>query len=514
MAGEAMSNSYELGLVTRKGERREYETSVAIVPNTDPMRIVTIGKDITERKLADAERRRLAEVLEETVDFVGWADMEGRLHYHNRAARQMIGLPEESDLSSMQISDMHPEWALKMIEEVAMPIVLERGMWRGESVLLHRDGREIQVSQMIMLHRDANGRPAYTSTIMQDISERKATEFVRETALKEANRLAQMRGAFMSQMSHELRTPLNSILGCAQLLQMDESLDEEQTLWTNTIRSSGEYLLLLVNDILDYAKFEADKMEIHAEETELDTLLATIIGIVRINTEQKGLAFNFEPDSDLPSIIRCDGLRLRQVLLNLLSNAVKFTDQGHVDLRIRFLPPGLLRFEVEDSGIGISEDDIENIFQPYTQVGDARRHAAGTGLGLAISRQLVLLMGGEIKVESRPGHGSIFFINLPVEIVQAAPMELSSLQTETSPKTRVEPSLPITVPPSDMLEALYSLALRGNMRAIITFTRHLTEIDDSYFDFADHVRSMAKAYESKDIVDFVAKYLEVGAGHE
>lgn len=297
LAGEPTASSYELTLVTRDGERREYEASVALVPDTDPVRIVTIGKDITERKTAqhrmelldraidlssdaiflideqfrfnyvnatacrtlgyhreelltmtpldidpdvtpdflrtcrqdtavgitnifetrhrrkdgsvfpveisvagfvddgapfmlavvrditerkraEAENRRLIAILEESADFIGSADTQGKLLYHNRAARRMIGLPDDADLSALHVSDIHTDWGMKRLLETGIPAVLEHGLWRGDNALRHRDGSEIPVAQLVMLHRDAEGRPEFTSAIMHDLTERKRTEDV------------------------------------------------------------------------------------------------------------------------------------------------------------------------------------------------------------------------------------------------------------------------------------------------------------------------------------------------
>ncbi len=243
---------------------------------------------------------------------------------------------------------------------------------------------------------------------------------------EEAN---QAKSAFLANMSHDLRTPLNGILGFAQILQWDKTLTERQLAGISAIRQSGEHLLTLINDILDLAKIEAGKFEIAPSDVDVAKFLNTIAGLIRVKAEQKhALQFVCDFASELPAAIRIDERRLRQVLLNLLDNAVKFTDHGEVRLTVRPVAPGRLRFEVRDSGIGMSEEQLARIFRPFEQVSESHRRSGGTGLGLVISRELVRLLGGDIEVESRAAGGSTFAFELDVRVLQsglpaAAPAE-------------------------------------------------------------------------------------------
>ena len=231
------------------------------------------------------------------------------------------------------------------------------------------------------------------------------------------------KSTFLATMSHELRTPLNAILGFAQILQADPQLSERQARGVGIIRQGGEQLLTLINDILDLSRIEAGKIELHAKPVALSDFLRTITDIITVKAEEKGLLFRFEAAPDLAQAVRVDEKYLRQVLLNLLSNAVKFTERGMVSLRVQTLgagdagDPGVrLRFEVEDSGIGIPTEQLESIFVPFEQAANVQRRFGGTGLGLSISRQLVRLMGGDIHVESRAGAGSRFWFDLDLPI--------------------------------------------------------------------------------------------------
>jgi PAS domain S-box-containing protein len=281
----------------------------------------------------------------------------------------------------------------------------------------------------------ANGVPRYTPTgefagyigSCLDVTERKQAEAER-VARRVAEAANQAKSAFLANMSHELRTPLNGILGYAQILQRSKSLGERDIEGLNVIRQSGGQLLTLINDILDFAKIEAGKLELSRTDIVLAKFLRIIAEIIEVRTRQKGLDFICDFAPDLPIGIRADETRLRQVLLNLLANAVKFTDRGRVSLRVRFAPPSRLRFEVQDTGIGIDADHLDAIFQPFEQVSDPQRRLGGAGLGLAISRQFVRLMGGEIRVASEVGVGSTFWFELDVPVIEtmaAAPSERS-----------------------------------------------------------------------------------------
>jgi signal transduction histidine kinase/ActR/RegA family two-component response regulator len=234
----------------------------------------------------------------------------------------------------------------------------------------------------------------------------------------------QAKTQFLARMSHELRTPLNAILGYAQILKMDATLTPRQINGLDTIHTSGEHLLTLIVDILDLSRIEAGKAELYPATVELRGSLSGVADIVRIKAEQKRIAFDVELSPDLPATIRIDEKRLRQILINLLGNAVKFTDSGGVTLAVRPVAPRdgcpVLRFEVRDTGVGIHPDQVERLFQPFEQGGDASRRIGGTGLGLAISRQLVRMMGGDIHVDSLPGAGSSFWFEIPVATDEAS----------------------------------------------------------------------------------------------
>jgi signal transduction histidine kinase len=215
-------------------------------------------------------------------------------------------------------------------------------------------------------------------------------------------------GDLLRTMSHELRTPLNGIIGYAQLLLRDKTLSPRQITGIDAILESGDQLLALINNLVDLARAEAGEVQIIMGEVSLRGLVAGVVGAVQAGATRKGLEVTFEVAPEMPQQVRVDDRRLRQVLLNLLENAVKFTEQGRVALLVAQECPGMLSFSVQDTGRGIAEARLDTIFRPFGRVpGDAARVKDG-GLGLALCRELVRLMGGELRVSSELGAGSTF----------------------------------------------------------------------------------------------------------
>ena len=249
---------------------------------------------------------------------------------------------------------------------------------------------------------------------------KKRTE-IAEIAQEKAEKAAQVKSEFLANMSHEMRTPLNGVIGMTELL-VDTSLNEKQKQYVETISRSGDILLTLINGVLDFSKSESGNLELHIEPVDLPVLIDELVSLIITKAQKNNVNFAY---NCIPEIhyIQADAIRLRQILLNLTDNAIKFSKDSFVKLSVKIDDQYLL-FEVQDGGIGIPENRLENIFDVFTQVDSSTtKKYGGTGLGLAISKQLVTLMGGEIGVRSQSGAGSTFWFTIPYVIASEKDLE-------------------------------------------------------------------------------------------
>ncbi len=433
---------------TKDGRIFPVEISAKVFDYEDRPISIALARDITERKLAENEIRTLNARLEQRVQ-ERTEELRRQTHYLRTLidTLPMLAWLKDKDSRFLVVNQMMALACTLSVDEMVGKSDLD--CWPREYAESYRavdsevmaTGRRKIVEETFVDTRnniiwvetfkapvlDEDGSVLGTVGIARDISDRRALEMARESALAEAERLAQLRSQFMARMSHELRTPLNGIMGYARILLGENRKNERQLMMLNVIQQSGEYLLNLINDTLDFAKIEAGKQELSLSEIQLPRFLGNIVSIITIRAEQKGLFFVYDIDADVPTGIRADETRLRQVLLNLLSNAVKYSERGQISLKVTVLekhfpeehaePGSLLRFEVQDSGYGIEAGQLETVFQAFEQAGDRQRHTGGTGLGLPISRELVKLMGSDIHVVSRVGEGSTFWFDLDAPVV-------------------------------------------------------------------------------------------------
>jgi signal transduction histidine kinase/CheY-like chemotaxis protein len=260
---------------------------------------------------------------------------------------------------------------------------------------------------------DVNGNISLITGLVFDISSQRQYEKELRQAKSDAETASRAKSAFLANMSHELRTPLNAIMGYSQVLEHDSSLNPGQLDKIRTITSSGNYLLTLLNDILDLAKIEAGHYELVTDACDIGFLLQSMVELFQVRASQASVQFEYKVLTPLPLNVEADEKRLRQILINLLGNAFKFTPQGTVTLSASY-ELETLYIEVKDSGIGIAKQDLPRIFRPFEQVGERDYKKQGTGLGLAISQRLVQMMDGRLHVDSQIGQGSCFTLELPL----------------------------------------------------------------------------------------------------
>jgi signal transduction histidine kinase/CheY-like chemotaxis protein len=298
----------------------------------------------------------------------------------------------------------------------------------------------------LLTYHPAGGNPEdWILGFSIDITDRKESEIALLAAKETAEMAVRAKSDFLSTMSHEIRTPLNSVIGTASLL-MDSDLDDEQRIYVNLVRQSGEHLLGLINDILDFSKLEAGKMLVEHEPFRISEQLDIVSRIVSSLATNKGLQLKLHLGATMPDVVYGDAHKLRQVLLNLTSNAIKFTSQGEIRLDVVVVKPdeqsdSVLCFSVSDTGIGIPADKIGLLFSEFSQVdASTTRKFGGTGLGLAICKKLVEIMGGNIGVSSEAGLGSRFWFSLPLEIANP-----SLLDHEVKPISNLKEQTPLTI---------------------------------------------------------------------
>ena len=362
---------------------------------------------------------RMAAILDNIPDLAWVKDAGGHYIAVNRALAASKGFAEPAQMIGKTDLELHPLELAKTYLADDAEVMASEGSKRIEEHHANADGSTTRVETIKTALRDSDGRVAGTVGIARDITARRQAETDRD-ARRAAEAANQAKSDFLANMSHEIRTPMNAILGMAYLA-LQSGLNPQQLNYVQKIHGAAESLLRIINDILDFSKIEAGKLDIESIAFNLGDVMDGLGNLVGMNAAEKGLELLFVLPPTLPTALMGDPSRLRQVLLNIGYNAVKFTERGEVVVAIEMVEreprSARLRFEVRDTGIGMTPDEMQHLFQPFSQ-GDSStsRRYGGTGLGLSISHHLVRRMGGDIEVQSTPGRGSRFHFTLNFEL--------------------------------------------------------------------------------------------------
>lgn len=529
------------------------ELEFAATANFLPRRHLSVLRDISKRKQGEAmlqyneeltcineqlkreirERQEIEETLRKTQAFLCQIintipdPVFVKNEYHqwiaaNDTCCEFIGICR-TDLIGKTDYDVFPKEEAEVFWEKDQ-LVLDTGLeHENEEYLTTSQGKVRTILTKKSLLEDISGQKIIVGVI-RDITERKQAEAELQQAKQAADTANRTKSEFMTNISHELRTPLNGILGYTQILKQDKNLLERQHNSLSIIYQCGVHLLTLIDDILDFSKIESQKTELYLTEFHFENFLNTLVELFQMRAQQKGISFNYKNLSPLPNFIMADEKRLRQVLINLLSNAVKFTDLGEITFKV-FLTNNFatdlrqeqagklsedslnirIRFQVEDTGIGIDSNHLEEIFLPFCQVGDRTRFTEGTGLGLAISQKLVQFMGTSIQVRSILGKGSIFWFDL--ELPQASKcFPISAVKSDQIGATTIESNLlfvPTVTPSSSELSTLTQLVQMGDIAGIINYTEQLEMLDSNLVPFTTQTRQLAKGFKLKQLLEFI-----------
>ncbi|HXY21633.1 MAG TPA: CHASE domain-containing protein [Burkholderiaceae bacterium] len=432
---DGSARRFEASWQSRSGERRlfDWTTSVLLDDQDSPQYLIAIGLDISaQKRLEEAAKQQetwLRTILDHLGEGVYTLDARGRLSYMNAQAEQLLGWKSE-ELKDKPIHNIihHHRPDGSLLPAVECPIYLamqDKRVYRSnEEVFFCKDGTRLPVkvsgAPLVL-----EGRHSGSVVLFSDVRNETLLQQRLVKAKEAAEQADRLKTDFLSTMSHEMRTPLNGVIGMTDLL-LDTSLDTEQVEFVRIIKTSADTLVSTINDILDFSKIEAGRLELEKTDFSLRQLVESTIDVLANRASEKKLTLASFVESSLPDHFVGDPLRIRQVLLNFLANAVKFSDEGQIVVSAqadqRDSACATLRLSVRDDGIGISEQAMSRLFEPFSQADSSTtRKYGGTGLGLAICRRLVEAMGGKIGVESTPGHGSTFWASIPLNFGEPPP---------------------------------------------------------------------------------------------
>jgi PAS domain S-box-containing protein len=381
-----------------------------------PLRMVGVNYDITERKIIEEEREKLATLVESSPNFVGLAALDGKVVFINKGGRILTGL-EDVDVSQMKIFDFLPgdfTEQKSLLEEI-----IGQGFWQGELPLMNfrtHENTPVFV-QAFTIKQPKSLKPIALGTVMQNISEQKRHEEDLRLAKERAEESDRLKTHFLTNISHEIRTPMNGILGFTDLLQTMNPSGEEREKFFSIIKASGERLMSTINDIIEISSIETGSVSMLESEININELCRANYNFFEMQARQKGLQLTLHtPLADEHAAAITDRNKLDGILINLIRNAVKFTKQGSIEFGYK---PGekMLEFYVSDTGIGIPAERLDAVFDRFVQADlSFTRPYEGSGIGLSICKAYTEMLGGRIWVESNAKEGSTFRFTIPWKV--------------------------------------------------------------------------------------------------
>ncbi|MFO1340721.1 MAG: ATP-binding protein [Burkholderiaceae bacterium] len=391
-----------------------------------PIYMASLITDITAQRQAEEQLRVFRWFAESAQVGFGIADFDFRMVYMNPALRRMTNHPDWQPGDPRPMLDYLGQRFRQRFLDEAMPVLRAGGVWQGEMHTRPRDGRpEGWYAQGHFVVKDDQGRPLYLANITTDVTAQRQMEQDLRQARERADAANRAKSMFLANMSHEIRTPLNAVLGFTQVLLADREIGAEAHHRLEVILSAGNRLLGLINDVLDLAKIESGRMNLVLQPVDLQRELSEIADLFSARVAAKGLAWVADLSAlPAPCTVQGDRTKIGQIVINLLGNALKFTEAGRIQLRAwrDGERAEQVWIEVEDSGPGMDDDELERLFSPFSQ-GQAGRDKGGSGLGLVLSRDMARAMGGELTLDSAPGAGTRARVMLPLPAVDAAPAD-------------------------------------------------------------------------------------------
>jgi PAS domain S-box-containing protein len=438
---------YEVRLRSWDGHYLWFILYARVVHRSGGAQLVGIGCDIDEQKRIWQEMRRTErsyEFAQRAANVSSWEylpDLE-ELNHSPQFERLTGFSPDEITSMGEFLARIHPE-DHEQVHQGFEQLCSDQCEHTMEFRLLCKDGRQCWLMSLGCSKVDEEGNRRIFGITM-DVTHKKEVEYTLREAKEKAEAAARSKTEFLANMSHEIRTPMNSIVGMLDLLKVG-NLDEEQRDAIDTICTSTEVLMTVINDILDYSKIEAGKVTLEYVPIDLRQNVHDIAAIMKMSAVKKGIELLVDFDEAVPRWVRSDGVRLRQILLNLIGNAIKFTEKGSVAVTVRLeslleeddREKARVTFQVKDTGIGMTTEQLISIFEKFTQAdASTTRKFGGTGLGLSICRELIGMMGGEIMVDSVDGEGATFWFTIDLEVVKQVEQEVEepSLEPASSEK--------------------------------------------------------------------------------